>query len=65
MIVPALKKLMEDDGAYAMVVGEASTTASLAHNEKLSKERAQCVIAVLERELKAAGVKDLDKVLRP
>ena len=65
VIVPALKKLMEDDGAYAMVVGEASTTASLAHNVKLSKERAQCVIAVLERELKAAGVKDLDKVLRP
>jgi hypothetical protein len=64
-VVPALKKVMEKDGAYVMVVGEASTTAKWAHNEKLSKERAQCVIAILERELKKAGVKDLDKVLRP
>jgi outer membrane protein OmpA-like peptidoglycan-associated protein len=64
-VVPAIKDLIQHDGAYAMVVGEASTTANWSHNVKLSEERAQCVIDVLKRELRAAGVKDLDKVLRP
>lgn len=64
-VVPALKKLMEKDGAYVMVVGEASTTAGQAHNLKLSKARAKCVLEILEPALKAAGVKDLDKILRP
>jgi hypothetical protein len=64
-VVPKLKKLIEDHGAYVMVVGEASTTASWSHNLTLSRNRANCVRDVLERELRAAGVTDLDKLLRP
>lgn len=55
-IVPALKELIQHQGAYVAVIGEASRTAGQAHNLPLSANRSSCVLDVLNRELAAAGV---------
>ena len=65
VVVPKLKTLIEDHGAYVAVVGEASSTASFSHNLDLSRNRATCVSDILRRELAAAGVTDTSRVLPP
>ena len=65
VVVPKLKQLIEDHGAYVAVVGEASSTASFGHNLDLSRNRAACVSEILRRELAAAGVADTSRVLPP
>ena len=65
VVVPELKQLIEDKGAYVAVAGEASSTWTFAHNWDLSRRRAECVHAIVRRELLAAGVIDTGRLLKP
>ena len=62
-VVPAIKPLIQHQGAYVAVIGEASTTYTRKHNNELSGARSECVIEILKRELIAAGVADTSHLI--
>ena len=56
VVAPRLAELIKHDGAYAVVVGETSTTYTWDWNQALSERRARCVSNVLKEALGKSGL---------